>query len=148
MRRYRLPTINRVYMVGNLTKDPDLNTTTKNIPVANFRIASSRKFRSASGERKEEVCFVNVTAWLRLAEACKAKLQKGDSIYIEGRLQSKSWKDARGEQKNSIEILAEKIQFLSQEIEEETQEIVGEDIVEEEEKEEEKKEEAPDGKKN
>jgi single-strand DNA-binding protein len=131
MRRYRLPAINKISIVGNLTKDPDLNTTTKNVPVANFRIASSRKFRSASGERKEEVCFVNVTAWLKLAEACKAKLTKGDSIFIEGRLQSKSWKDQKGEQKNSIEILAERIQFLSQEIEEESAEVTGEDIVEE-----------------
>jgi single-strand DNA-binding protein len=68
---------------------------------------------------------------LKLAEACKAKLTKGDSIFIEGRLQSKSWKDQKGEQKNSIEILAERIQFLSQEIEEESAEVTGEDIVEE-----------------
>ena len=119
MRRYRLPAFNKVFIVGNLTKDPDLNLTTKNIPVANFRIASSRKFKAANGDRKEEVCYVNVTAWLKLAEACKDKLRKGDSVFVEGRLQSKNWTDSKGEAKNSIEILAERVQFLSQEIEEE-----------------------------
>jgi len=134
MRRYRLPAFNKIFMVGNLTKDPDLNMTTKGIPVANFRIASSRHFKAANGDKREEVCFVNVTAWMRLAEACKAKLLKGDSIFVEGRLQSKTWKDAKGESKSSIEILAERIQFLSKEIEEDIhEEIVGEDIVNEEE---------------
>jgi single-strand DNA-binding protein len=128
MRKYRLPAFNKVFMVGNLTKDPDLNMTTRNIPVANFRIASSRRFKAANGDRKEEVCFVNITAWLKLAEACKAKLQKGDSVFVEGRLQSKSWKDAKGDQKSSIEILAEKIQFLSKEIEEDIVENDGDDI--------------------
>lgn len=132
MRKYRLAVVNKIFITGNLTKDPDFNTTTKNVPVANFRIASSRKFKSLNGDRKEDVCFVNVTAWMKLAEACKRQLSKGDSVLVEGRLQSKQWTDQQGQNKNTIEILAERIQFLSKEIEEDYQEdddvIHGEEV--------------------
>jgi single-strand DNA-binding protein len=78
-----------------------------------MRIASSRKFKTQSGIKREEVCYVNVTAWMSLAQTVKKVLTKGDTIYVEGRLQSRNWTGTAGENKNTIEILAEKIQFLS-----------------------------------
>ena len=66
----RPPNLNRVMIVGNLTKDPELRSTSTGIPVSNFRIASNRKFRDNSGELKEDVCYIGVVAWQKLAELC------------------------------------------------------------------------------
>ena len=113
-RKFRTPNINKVEIVGNLTADPLLNTTNVNkVPVVNFRIASGRKFKTTTGKINEEVCYVNVTAWKNLANIVKKRLTKGDTVYVEGRLQSRNWIGTAGENKSTVEILAEKIQFLS-----------------------------------
>lgn len=108
----RLPNLNRVMIVGNLTKDPDLRSTSAGIPVANFRIAANRRFRDNAGEWREDVCYIGVVAWQKLAESCAAKLQKGSAIYVEGELRSRSLEGEGGKKRNVIEIRAHHIQFL------------------------------------
>ena len=71
----RMPDINSVIIVGNLIKDPTFRTTTTSVPVANFMIASNRKFKDNSGLVKEDVCFIGVVAWYKLAESCRDNLQ-------------------------------------------------------------------------
>ena len=87
-RNYRLPCLNKVVIVGNLTKDPELRKTASGTPVSNFRIASSRRFRDGTGQSKEEVCYIGVVAWNRLADACYDYFRKGSSVLIEGELLS------------------------------------------------------------
>ena len=109
----RMPDINSVIIVGNLIKDPTFRTTTSGVPVANFMIASNRKFKDNSGLVKEDVCFIGVVAWYKLAESCRDNLSKGNAVLVEGELQSRSWKTEDGFNRNTIEIKARRIQFLS-----------------------------------
>jgi single-strand DNA-binding protein len=108
----RLPNLNRVMIVGNLTRDPELRSTSGGIPVSNFRIAANRKFRDNAGELKEDVCYIGVVAWQKLAESCAARLKKGSAVYVEGELRSRSLGSDEGRKKNVIEIRAHHIQFL------------------------------------
>ncbi len=108
----RLPNLNRVLIVGNLTKDPELRSTTTGVPVINFRIASNRRFKDGSGEWREDVCYVGVVAWQKLAESCAAKLKKGSAVYIEGELRSRNLDSDDGSKRSMIEIRAHHIQFL------------------------------------
>lgn len=109
----RMPDINSVIIVGNLIKDPSFRTTTSGVPVANFTIASNRKFKDNSGQIKEDVCFIGVVAWYKLAESCYENLRKGSAVLVEGELQSRSWKTEDGFNRNTIEIKARRIQFLN-----------------------------------
>lgn len=125
-RNYRLPALNKVVIVGNLTKDPELRKTSNGTPVSNFRIASSRRFRDGAGQSKEEVCYVGVVTWNRLAEACYDYLRKGSSALIEGELQSRNWENEDGSKRSMIEIHAHKVQFLDRR-EQQTEEEYNED---------------------
>ncbi len=108
----RLPNLNRVMIVGNLTRDPELRATSAGVAVANFRIASNRRFKDGTGEWREDVCYIGVVAWKRLAESCAAKLHKGSAVYIEGELRSRALESDDGKKRNIIEIRAYHIQFL------------------------------------
>jgi single-strand DNA-binding protein len=99
-------------IVGNLTRDPELRATTTGVPVANFRIASNRRFKDSSGEWKEDVCYVGVVAWQKLAESCASHLKKGSAVYIEGELRSRTLDTDDGSRRSMIEIRAHHIQFL------------------------------------
>lgn len=110
---FRLPIMNRVMIVGNLVADPKLNKTSTNVSVSNFRIACSRKFKNAKGEPKEETCYTNIVAWMKLAEACYRNLKKGDAVFVEGELQSKNWETSAGDKRTTTEVLAKRIQFLT-----------------------------------
>ncbi|MFN3821008.1 MAG: single-stranded DNA-binding protein, partial [bacterium] len=109
----RMPDINNVIIVGNLIKDPILRHTTTGTPVANFTIASNRKFRDNSGQWKEDVCFVGVVAWYKLAESCAENLRKGSAVLVEGELQSRQFRTDDGNYRNIVEIKARRIQFLN-----------------------------------
>jgi single-strand DNA-binding protein len=98
--------------MGNLTKDPELRYTPQGTAVANLRMAVNRKFRNKNQELKEETCFVNVVVWDKQAEACNQYLKKGSPLFIEGRLQSRSWEDNAGQKRSVIEVRAERAQFL------------------------------------
>ncbi|MDD5088220.1 MAG: single-stranded DNA-binding protein [bacterium] len=109
----RMPDINSVIIVGNLIKDPAFRTTTSGVPVANFTIASNRKFKDNSGAIKEDVCFIGVVAWYKLAESCYENLRKGSAVLVEGELQSRTWKTEDGFNRSTVEIKARRIQFLN-----------------------------------
>jgi len=112
MLNLRMPDINSVTIAGNLTSDPTLRETTNGTPVANFCIASNRKFKDNAGQWRENVCFVGVVAWYKLADSCYEYLRKGSAVLVEGELQSRTWKDATGGHNNVVEIKARRIQFL------------------------------------
>ncbi len=103
---------NKVLLIGNLTKDPELRYTPQGTAVVNLRLAVNRKFKDKNQELKEETCFVTAVAWDKQAETCNQYLHKGSPILIEGRLQSRSWEDNSGQKRNTIEVRAERIQFL------------------------------------
>lgn len=110
----RMPDINNVIIAGNLIRDPSFrHTTTGGIPVANFAIASNRKFKDNSGQWKEDVCIIGVVAWYKLAESCYQNLKKGSAVLVEGELQSRSFKTEEGFNRNIIEIKSRRIQFLN-----------------------------------
>jgi len=105
---------NKVLLIGNLTKDPELRYTPQGTAVVNLRLAVNRKFKDRNQELKDEVCFITVVAWDKQAETCNQYLHKGSPVFIEGRLQSRSWEDKAGQKRNVIEVRAERIQFLGQ----------------------------------
>ena len=109
----RMPDINSVIIVGNLIKDPAFRQTTTGVPVANFTIASNRKFKDNSGVIKEDVCFIGIVAWYKLAESCYENLRKGSAVLVEGELQSRQWKTEDGFSRCTVEIKARRIQFLN-----------------------------------
>ena len=103
--------LNRVLLIGNLTKDPELRYTPAGTPVANLRLAVNSSFKDQAGARKEETCFVTVVVWSRQAEICQQYLKKGRSIFIEGRLIYRSW-EAEGKTRSTMEVRADRVQFL------------------------------------
>jgi single-strand DNA-binding protein len=109
----KMPDINNVIIVGNLIKDPIIRSTTNGTPVANFTIASNRKFKDNFGQWKEDVCFIGIVAWYKLAESCAENLHKGSAVLVEGELQSRQWRTDDGHYRNVVEIKARRIQFLN-----------------------------------
>ena len=103
--------LNRILLIGNLTKDPELRYTPGGVAVANLRMAVNSMFKSQSGERKEETCFVTIVVWSKQAELCQQYLKKGRSIFVEGRLVSRSW-EAEGKTRSTMEVRADRVQFL------------------------------------
>ena len=109
-----MASFNKVLLIGNLTKDPELRYTPQGTAVVNLRLAVNRRFKDRNQELKEEVCFITVVSWDKQAETCNQYLHKGSPVLIEGRLQSRSWEDNAGQKRNVIEVRAERIQFLGQ----------------------------------
>jgi single-strand DNA-binding protein len=105
---------NRVFLVGNLTKDPELRYTPQGTAVTTLRIAVNSPFKDKSGQPQKETCFINVVAWGQIAEVCNQYLQKGRSVLVEGRLQSRSWKTNEGQNRSVIEVCANRVQFMPQ----------------------------------
>ncbi len=103
--------LNRVLLIGNLTKDPELRYIPSGTPVANLRLAVNSSYKSQTGERKEETCFVTIVVWSRQAEICNQYLKKGRAIFVEGRLMSRSW-EAEGKTRSTMEVRADRVQFL------------------------------------
>lgn len=103
---------NKVFLIGNLTKDPELRYTPQGTAVVNLRLAVNRKYRDRNQEMKEDVCFVTVVVWDKQAESSNQYLHKGSPVFIEGRLQSRSWEDNSGQKRNVLEVRAERVQFL------------------------------------
>jgi single-strand DNA-binding protein len=109
----KMPEINYVIVAGNLTKDPIFRQTTNNTPVVNFSIASNRKYKDSSNQWQEDVCYVGIVAWNKLAESCRERLKKGSAVLVDGELQSRSWKSEEGHNRSIVEIKARRIQFLN-----------------------------------
>ncbi len=109
--RTDMVSLNRVLLIGNLTKDPELRYTPSGTPVANLRLAVNSSFKDQSGQRKEDTCFVTIVVWSKQAEICNQYLKKGRSIFIEGRLIYRSW-EAEGKTRSTMEVRADRVQFL------------------------------------
>jgi single-strand DNA-binding protein len=101
---------NRVILIGNLTKDPELRYTPQGTPVANLRLASTSKFRSGE-EMKEETLFIDIVVWGRQGETCSQHLSKGRSVLVEGRLQERKW-ESDGQKRSKFEVVAQTVRFL------------------------------------
>jgi single-strand DNA-binding protein len=113
MAELKMPEINYVIVAGNLTKDPIFRQTTNNTPVVNFSIASNRKYKDSSNQWQEDVCYVGIVAWNKLAESCRDRLKKGSAVLVDGELQSRTWKSEDGHNRSIVEIKARRIQFLN-----------------------------------
>lgn len=103
---------NKVILVGNLTKDIELRYSQGGSAIANTSIATSRKFTSNSGEKKEEVCFVDIVFFARSAEIANQYLRKGSKILVEGRLNFEQWSDQSGQKRSKHNIIVETMQML------------------------------------
>jgi single-strand DNA-binding protein len=104
--------LNKVMLIGNLTRDPELRYIPSGQAVTTFTIAVNRTFNSKAGEKKEEVCFIRIVVWARLAEICNEYLKKGRSVFVEGRIQTRSWDGPDGNKRYSTEVVADNVQFL------------------------------------
>jgi single-strand DNA-binding protein len=105
--------LNRVLLIGNLTRDPELRYTPKGTAVTEIGLAVNRVYTGEDGERKEETTFVDVTLWARLAEIAGQYLKKGRPVFVEGRLQLDTWDDKQtGQKRSKLRVVAENIQLL------------------------------------
>jgi single-strand DNA-binding protein len=108
-----MASLNKVLLIGNLGKDPEVRYTASGTAVASFSLATSEKFKNKDGEWEERTEWHNVTLWGRLAEIAGEYLGKGKTVYIEGRLQTRKWQDKDGKDRYTTEIVGEKMQMLS-----------------------------------
>ncbi len=104
--------LNKIMLIGNLGKDPELQVTSEGIPYTRFSLAVNRVYKAATGERKEETEWFQIVAWRSLAELTERYLHKGSKVYIEGRLTQRKYTDKDGIQRTSVEVIASDVQFL------------------------------------
>lgn len=104
--------MNRVMLVGNLTRDPVLRKTPTGVSCADISIAVNESYTSKEGKTQDTACFVEVVAWEKQAEACGEYLQKGAPVFVEGRLQYEQWEDKEGQKRNKIRVRADRVQFM------------------------------------
>nr|WP_320048806.1 single-stranded DNA-binding protein [uncultured Desulfuromonas sp.] len=104
--------VNKVILVGNLGKDPELRYTPSGAAVVNFSLATSETYKDRDGNRQTKTEWHNIVAWRQLAEICGKYLHKGKQVYIEGSLQTRKWQDRDGNDRYTTEILANQMQML------------------------------------
>jgi single-strand DNA-binding protein len=105
--------LNKVQLIGNLTRDPELRSTRGGTHLCDFGLAINRRWKDDHGETHEETTFVDVTFWGRIAEAITKWTKKGHSLYVEGRLQLDTWEDKQtGQQRSRLRVIGEQVQFL------------------------------------
>lgn len=102
----------KAIITGNLTRDPELRNTTSGKTVCSFSVAVNRNFRDASGENKEEVSFIDCSAWNGLGETIAQYAKKGSAVLVSGRLNQRYWEDKNGNKRSTIEVVAEDFNFL------------------------------------
>lgn len=105
--------LNKVMLIGNLTRDPELRYLPSGQAVTTFTVAVNRTYNSQTGEKKEEVSFIRIVVWAKRAEVCNEYLKKGSGVFVEGRLQSRSWDAPDGTKRSALEVIAQNVQFLS-----------------------------------
>lgn len=108
-----MASLNKVMLIGNLGKDPEVRYTAGGTAVASFSLATSEKFKGKDGQWEEKTEWHNITLWARLAEIAGEYLSKGKTVYIEGRLQTRKWTDKEGKDRYTTEIVGERMQMLS-----------------------------------
>lgn len=106
-----MATMNKVFLVGNLTRDPEVSYLPSGKALAKIRMAISNKYKLASGEEREETCYVNVVVWGKQGEACGQYLSKGSPLLVEGRLKYDEW-EKDGQKHNRLEVVADRTQFI------------------------------------
>jgi len=107
-----MASFNKVILMGNLTRDPELRQTPSGAKVAELRLAVSETWRDKSGQPKEVTCFVDVVVWEKLAELCQQYLSKGRPVLVEGRLQMDEWKNQQGETRSKLRVRADAVKFV------------------------------------
>ena len=107
-----MASVNKVILVGNLGRDPELRYTQSGQAVVNFTLATNENYTKKSGEREERTEWHRIIAWARTAELCAEYLAKGRTVYVEGRLQTREWEDKEGQKRRTTEIVAQTVQFL------------------------------------
>ena len=107
-----MASLNKVFLIGNLTRDPELRVTSGGTPVTDLGLAVSESFQSSDGTRKEKTTFVDITVWGRQAETSCQYLAKGRPVMIEGSLQLDSWTNSDGEKRSRLRVRALRVQFL------------------------------------
>ena len=109
-----MPSLNKVLLMGNLTRDPELRVTPKGTPICQFSLAINRQFKMESGESREEVIFVDIEAWGKQGETIAKYLTKGRPLFVEGRLRLDQWEDKNTKEKRSrMKVVLEQFQFIS-----------------------------------
>ncbi|MBN1353862.1 MAG: single-stranded DNA-binding protein [Candidatus Omnitrophica bacterium] len=104
--------LNRVFLIGNLTRDPELRYVPSGTAVTTFDLAVNRVYSTQSGEKKEETSFIRIVVWARRAEVCAEYLTKGSPVFVEGRLRTRSWETQDGQKRITVEVIANNVQFL------------------------------------
>lgn len=108
-----MPSFNKVMLIGNLTRDPEMKYTPKGTAIAEIVLAVNRNFTAENGEKREEVTFIDVTLWGRVAEIAGEYCQKGRALFVEGRLQLDTWDDKQtGQKRSKLKVVGENIQLL------------------------------------
>ncbi len=106
-----MASLNKVFLIGNLTRDPEVRYTASGKAVADIGMAVNRRYRTASGTFEEDTCFVNITVWDKAAETCGEYLRKGSPLLVEGRLKFDQW-ERDGQKHSKLTVVAERTQFL------------------------------------
>jgi single-strand DNA-binding protein len=117
--------LNKIMLIGNLGKDPELQVTSDGTPVTRFSLAVNRTYKTPTGERKEETEWFIIVAWRQLAELTEQYLHKGSKVYIEGRLSQRKYTDKQGIQRTAVEVIASDVLFLDSK-----QPVSGEELAE------------------
>src|SRR5215831_4492624 len=107
-----MASLNKVFLIGNLTRAPELRYTPSGMAVADLRLAVNSRYQTKSGEKREDTCFLNIVVWGKQAESCSEYLDKGSPIMVEGRLQTRDWETKDGQKRNVVEVVAERVQFM------------------------------------
>lgn len=107
-----MPSYNRIMLMGNLTRDPELRFIPSGQPVCEFGMAINRFWNTPNGERREETCFVDITVWGKQGERCAEYLKKGRAVFLEGRLQFDTWQAQDGSKRSKHRVIADRVQFI------------------------------------
>ena len=107
-----MASFNKVILIGNLTRDPELRYTPNGQAVCDFSIAVNRRY-TVNGQERDEVCFIDIVAWSKQAESCGKYLKKGSPVFVEGRLRNDTWEDRDGRKRSRLRVTADRVQFMS-----------------------------------
>ena len=107
-----MASLNKVFLIGNLTRAPELRYTPSGTAVSDLRLAVNRNYTTQGGDKREETCFLTVVVWGKQAEACSEYLDKGSPVMVEGRLQTRDWETKDGQKRTVVEVVADRVQFM------------------------------------